>query len=398
MNSNDQTVRLYYDDCYARQFRARIVSESSDGNTVYLDRTAFYPASGGQPSDRGRLGGSQVLDVRDENGRIAHLLDVPLGETGVIGDVDWVHRFDHMQQHTGQHLLSAVWSELFGISTISFHMGAETSTVDLHSSSVSPAQMESVEARANELIAENRPVRIDYQESEQAEGLRKASGRTGMLRIVSIDGLDRSACGGTHVRATGEIGCILLRGTDKVRGNTRLEFLCGARAIRRARRDFETVSAVARTFSAAIDDTPELVEAQREKVQESEKQRRKLSAELASFRGVDLYRTTAAGAGRLRLHVNILGTGALDEVIKAEAQGFVSGQDAAYLAICGNPPSVLLAVSSGGGLHAGNLLKQTLSEVGGQGGGAANLAQGRIPAEVSAADFAHRVRAKLIGV
>lgn len=365
---------------------------------MYLDRTAFYPASGGQPSDRGRLGESQVLDVRDEDGRIAHLLDVPLSETEVIGDVDWVHRFDHMQQHTGQHLLSAVWSELFGISTISFHMGAETSTVDLNFSSVSPAQMESVEARANELIAESRPVRIDYQEAEQAEGLRKASGRTGTLRIVSIDGLDRSACGGTHVRATGEIGCILLRGTDKVRGNTRLEFLCGARAIRRARRDFETVSAVARTFSAAIDVTPELVEAQREKLQESDKQRRKLSAELASFRGVDLYRTTAAGSGRLRLHVNILGTGALDEVIKAEAQGFVSGQDAAYLAICENPPSVLLAVSAGGGLHAGNLLKQTLSEVGGQGGGAANLAQGRIPAEVSAADFVNRVRAKLIGV
>ena len=242
------TERLYYTDAYQAEFTARVVDTKDDGRRVYLDATAFYPTSGGQKNDLGTLGGVSVVDIVDEENVIAHVLAGPVGDTQVTGKIDWRRRFDHMQQHTGQHLLSAVFDDLFGMKTVSVHFGDSHSTLDLESDSLSADKLQRAECRANEIIAENRAVSVGFEDAGTAKGLRKSVDREGALRIVSIDRLDRSACGGTHVRATGEIGCAMLRGTERIRNTMRVQFLCGLRAITRSRADFEALTGIAATL------------------------------------------------------------------------------------------------------------------------------------------------------
>ncbi|HEY5062684.1 MAG TPA: alanyl-tRNA editing protein, partial [Gemmatimonadaceae bacterium] len=256
---SEGTTRLYYTDAYRTDFTSRVVGRSEDGLRVYLAETAFYPTSGGQPHDVGRLGAARVVDVVDEEGdRIAHVLASPADgdATELRGTVDWTHRFDNMQQHSGQHLLSAVFEDLFGFKTVSVHFGAESSTLDVDAESISRQQLVACEARANAIVTEARPIGVTFEDAADAarSGLRKASDRDGTLRIVSIDGVDRSACGGTHVRSTAEIGAVLVRSTEKVRRATRVEFICGSRAIARARRDFESLDRIASSLSAASGD------------------------------------------------------------------------------------------------------------------------------------------------
>jgi alanyl-tRNA synthetase len=294
------TERLYYTDSYLREFTARILDHSEDGRTVYLDRTAFYPASGGQPCDTGTIAGVPVLDVADEEERIAHHLAAPLHSGPVDCVIDWSRRFDHMQQHTGQHVLSAVFEEWFGLHTAGFHLGAENSTIDLEGGAVEPATVLEAERRANEIVFENRPVAVDFQQAAEVQGLRKPTGREGTLRIVSIEGLDRNACGGTHVRATGEVGPILLRKLEKVRQTVRVEFLCGGRAVRRARADYEALAKTAQLFSAPLEEVHAMVAAQLETARVSDKARRKLELDLAAFQGKELYQATAPGPDGLR--------------------------------------------------------------------------------------------------
>ncbi len=294
------TDRLYYQDSYLTEFRARVVDASPERQRIYLDRTAFYPTSGGQPFDVGKLGGIDVIEVAaDDDGRVAHVLAAPLAESDVAGTIDWPRRFDHMQQHTGQHLLSAVLIELFRVPTVSFHLGVDACTIDV-TGSLDAAQMRKAERRANEVVFENRPVAISFQDSTEDLALRKPTEREGLIRIITIQDLDRSACGGTHVRSTGEIGPILIRKLDKIRGNIRIEFLCGMRAVERAHADYETISAIARSFSSPLDETPALVDAQREKLQETDRARRRLATELAQARGRNLYADTAPGADGIR--------------------------------------------------------------------------------------------------
>ncbi|HYK18306.1 MAG TPA: DHHA1 domain-containing protein [Bryobacteraceae bacterium] len=370
------TERLYYNDSYLADFRARVVDASPDRTRVYLDRTAFYPTSGGQPFDTGKLGTVEVIDVVDEDDRIVHVLGAALGETDISGVVDMRRRFDHMQQHTGQHLLSAVLVDMFDAATVSFHLGAESSTIDV-SRALEADQIREAERRANVIVSENRPVAVSYRHSSEDLGLRKPTEREGEIRIVSIQGLDRSACGGTHVRATGEIGSILIRKLDRIRGNLRIEFLCGLRAVARARADFEALSAVARSFSSPLDEAPALVQSQREKLVETERAHRKLATEVAQMRGRELYANTAPGPDGIRRVER--GVPALSDDLRAEAQSFVAGAKAVFLAIGEEPPAILLAASTDSGVHAGNLLKNVLASVSGRGGGSASMAQGSVP-------------------
>jgi alanyl-tRNA synthetase len=375
------TERLYYHDSYLTEFRARVVDASPDRQRVYLDRTAFYPTSGGQPFDTGELHGLKVVAVADEGDRIAHVLADALAETEVDGRIDRYRRFDHMQQHTGQHLLSGVLVELFATPTVSFHLGAEACTIDV-AGALEPEQLREAERRANRIVFENRPVTISFQDASEDLGLRKPTEREGLVRIVSIENLDRSACGGTHVRATGEIGPILLRKLDRIRGNLRIEFLCGARAVARARADFDALSEIARVFSSPLDETAALVDAQRDKLQESERTRRKLATELAQASGRALHGETAPGPDGIRRVLRHLET-SLAEESRTEAQSFTAAGSAIFLALAENPPSVLLATSKESGLHAGDLLKRALAEVGGRGGGNATLAQGSLPSKTA---------------
>lgn len=372
------TQRLYYTDSYRTEFDARVVEVADDGRRVYLDQTAFYPTSGGQPHDLGSLAGARITDVIDEGERIAHLLERPLASDGapVHGAIAWEPRFDNMQQHTGQHLLSAVLEELFGYHTVSVHFGADYSSLDLDVESVSAERIVAAETRANVVVAENRAVTTSFEDASQAAGLRKESGRTGMLRIVSIADLDRSACGGTHVRATGEIGAVLVRKVERVRKSARLEFVCGLRAVRRARADFESLTRIAGALSASLDDAPALVAAQSEQLRAAENERRRMERELAGHRARVLYDAAPADARNLR--VVRQDAASMDE-LRTLAQATIALPRAVLVGTISEPPSLLLATAEDTGLDAGRLLREGVTRVGGRGGGSSRIAQGSVP-------------------
>ena len=375
------TERLYYTDAYLQEFRARVTGRAEDGRRIYLDRTSFYPTSGGQPHDTGAIAGVPVVEVADEGERVVHVMAAPVqGDEGVEVEcrIDWDRRFDHMQQHSGQHLLSAVILASFGLPTVSFHLGQESSTIDLDVPALDAATLLEAERRANQAVFENRPIAVNFEDAAEARDLRKPSDRAGVLRIVSIEGLDRSACGGTHVRRSGEIGPILIRKLDKIRNTVRMEFLCGGRAVRRARADFDALARVAQMFSGAFDDVPELVRMQLEAARSNDKLRRKLEADLAQYQGRELYAATAPDETGARRALRRLPNGSLED-LRALAQSFTAQSKAVFTAALDEPPAILLGVSADMGVDAGKLLKAALAQSGGRGGGNPRMAQGSLP-------------------
>jgi alanyl-tRNA synthetase len=387
------TERLYYQDCYLQEFRARVVETGDDGRRVYLDRTAFYPTSGGQPFDTGTLGAANIIDVIDEEERVAHLLDAPIAAGEISARIDWSRRFDHMQQHSGQHLLSAVLEELFNIPTVSFHLGAEVCTIDVAAPSLTADRIDQAEVRCAEIVGQARPLAITFEDASADLGLRKESQRSGTLRVVAIQGIDRSACGGTHVRNTAEIGPVLIRKTEKIRGNTRVEFVCGLRALRHARADFRTLQELSRQLSAPAADTPGLVSAQLERIKTLEKSHQRLASELAQREGREQWAVTAPDAQGIRRAVEHVEQGAIDDALRTRAQAFIAQGRAVFLAVSKNPPSVLLAASADSGIHAGDRVKSAVTAAGGRGGGNQALAQGSLPAT---ADL-HAIESSLLG-
>jgi alanyl-tRNA synthetase len=379
------TERLYYTDARLTSFEAQVVERSADGRRIHLNRTAFYPASGGQPHDTGTLAGAPVIDVVDEGERIAHLLDAPFdGAVGdqVHGEVAWARRFDHMQQHTGQHLLSALFADLHGHATVSVHFGPEVSTLDLDCERVSDDVLAAVELRANELIAEARQVSVSFEDPATVTGLRKAPPREGVLRVVTIDGVDRSACGGTHVATTAEIGVTLLRGQEKVRKSARIAFVCGLRALHRARRDHDALQHVARSLGTSPDDAPRLVEAQREQVRELQSTQRRLQGALDAYRARERYEAATADASGVRWLRERTTSGSPD-AWRDFALAWSTLPRAAFLGASESPPSILLAVSADAGIDAGQTLRRALEQAGGRGGGSPRMAQGSLPSRES---------------
>ncbi len=377
------TIRLYYNDAYATDFDATIVEVAGDGRRVYLDRTAFYPTSGGQLFDTGTLGDCRVVDVIDEDTGIAHVLDAPMARTSgaVHGRVDWPRRLDHMQQHTGQHLLSAVLEDLFGWKTVSVHFGDAVSTLDVDAGITPRARLTAAEDRANALIAENRAVSVSFENAAQATALRKPSDRAGDIRIVTIADVDRSACGGTHVRATGEIGALLLRRTEKVKQGTRIEFVCGLRAVARSRADYAALAGIANLVSSSVDDAAGVVEARLAAGQEAESVRRKLARELDAYHARERYDSAPADGRGVRRVVEVRAAGTLDE-LRGLAHAVCALPRAAFVgAVTGEGEgAVIVGTSDDSGLVAGAVLKAALGAAGGRGGGSPRMAQGAVAA------------------
>ena len=281
--------RLYYEDATALEFRAVVTDVRLDSHSVgesgqkeqlwqvALDRTAFYPAGGGQPWDLGVLVATAksgaVLEVaverveEDEAGEVWHYVRKPLPEgTGIVGRVDADRRMDHAQQHTGQHLLSAMFLKELGAATVSFHLGADSVTIDLAIEKVSEEELRLVEAAANRVIYEDRVMRPQWVSREDAEAmltrgeLRKLPERVGPMRIVEMEGVEFNACGGTHVRATGAIGGLLVRRVEKVKQGQRVEFCCGLRAVRAAARDYALLRQTGLLLSVGAADIPDRVQ------------------------------------------------------------------------------------------------------------------------------------------
>jgi alanyl-tRNA synthetase len=262
------TKRLYYDDSHLVEFEARVLSvaTASDGRAgVRLDRTAFYPTGGGQPTDTGRLGPARVVECVDlEEDGVLHLVEgeAPAEGSAVRGVVDWGRRLDHIQQHTGQHILSQAFVELFGAETRSFRMMTDASEVDVDLADPSDEKLERAIDRANEIIWADREILIHNVTAEEAARLplRKDSAREGSLRIIEVAGFDFSPCGGTHARRTGEVGLVAARHWERAKGLTRITFVAGGRALADYRRANHTARRVAALFSVGRDEAAASVE------------------------------------------------------------------------------------------------------------------------------------------
>lgn len=383
------TERLYYHDSFLYDFDARVVEalESNGRAALVLDRTAFYPTSGGQVHDLGMLmaDGKQIAitEVADEeDGRILHFAaaSLPSG-TQVHGSVDAIRRRDHVQQHSGQHVLSAAFIRLFNMPTVSFHMGEESCTIDLETAGLSAAQAQKAELLANEVIAEDRPVSIRFVPLEEARqlGLRKLPPKqTGDLRLIDISEFDLTACGGTHVRATGQVGSLLLRKIEKVKQGVRVEFVCGLRAVSTARRDYTTLMEAAALYSSHIYDVPQQVRKSLEETKAAGKAQHKLLEELA-----ELYaeRLLAQSVGSPQVIAQFFPDRDAT-FIKLLAQKLTAAQSAviALLASGAGQPTLVFAQTPGQKSNMGQLMKDAIAQVGGRGGGSADMAQGGLPA------------------
>jgi len=372
------TERLYYADSYLTSFDADVVGRRSiaGGHAVELSRTAFYPTSGGQPHDVGTLDGAQVVDVREEDGRVLHIVDAPLSGR-VHGVIDWARRFDHMQQHTGQHILSQAALRTAGAPTRSVHFGADASTLDLDRADLNRAEADALEDLANAVVVENRPVVV--READETElpalGLRRPAKRTGSIRVVEVEDFDRSACGGTHVRRTGEIGAIRVRRWERHRGGVRLEFLCGWRALRDHRRAHALLSALSAALTVAEAEVPEAVARLTAQLRSQERTLDDLRARLLSRDAADLL--AAAEGDHPRLVATVVAYPPEDAAALA---GALAASPSCVAIIGASSGRLVLARSADVALDARAALAQALGPYGGRGGGRSEFAQGAVPA------------------
>jgi alanyl-tRNA synthetase len=394
------TDRLYYHDSFLYEFEGEVTevvpaAEINARHGVYLDRTAFYPTSGGQVHDTGWIApvdqdGTaarlRVVEVAEtEDGRVVHYIEAdkaPRRGLRIRGMIDPIRRRDHMQQHSGQHVLSAAFIKLFHMPTVSFHMGEDSSSIDLDSPKLEPGQVEEAESLANQIVQENRPVEIRYatQQAAQDLGLRKPPrADKDELRLIDIQQFDLSACGGTHVAHTGQIGCILLRKTERVRQGWRVEFVCGQRAVATARRDYQALTEAAGLFSGHIWDVPMQVRKSLEEIRAASKEKEQLLEELADVQAAQLL----AGTDPVKGH-KILNRIFADRdlaYIRLLAQRLTRRElnVVALLATATEPVSLVFAQSKGMPFDMSALLKETVGKLGGRGGGSKDMAQGGVP-------------------
>ena len=374
------TDRLYYRDSFLTEFDARVLSStpSAGRHIVRLDRTAFYPDSGGQPFDTGRLGDAAVLEVSEGgSGEILHTTDAPLPEGPVHGVIDWPRRFDHMQQHTGQHLLSAIFIELFGYKTVSFHLGREASAIDLAAPGIPAGQLARVEQRVNDIIFEDRSITVRFGTREElaAAGVRKDVQREGILRAIEIEGVELQPCGGTHVSRTGQIGLMLLRKCEKQKGNWRVEFVCGGRALAVAREDRRLLLESARALGGATADLPALVARAGEDRREADRQRKEIQSRLAAYEARALWEQSASVADGPRILRRVLEP-ADAEYLRLLATRIVECGPAVALLAARPGSHLVFAQSPGLSGDMNALLRSALAEAGGKGGGTRDFAQG----------------------
>jgi alanyl-tRNA synthetase len=297
-----KTKRLYIDDSYQIEFQAHVAERLDyEGRpAVVLDRTCFYPESGGQPWDTGTLNGENVIQVVEDNGKILHVLEKWLNGENVEGKIDWERRFDHMQQHAGQHVLSQAFCQVVKGKTLSFHLGEASSTVEIDIRGISSAQLEEIEDLSNRIVLKNLPILSSQVEENQAGRipLRKPPAKSGTLRIIEVKNFDFSACGGTHPRRTGEIGLIKITGTENIRNNVRFYFLCGWRALRDYRIKNNVLKEAARMLSSAPEDLPVILEKSQAEIKEFKKEIKNLRSELTRLEAEDTIRKAGRGVVR----------------------------------------------------------------------------------------------------
>jgi alanyl-tRNA synthetase len=381
------TERLYYADAYQRTFQARVVQRLQwEGlPAVVLDRTAFYPTGGGQPHDVGSLDGALVVDVveREADGAVIHLLDRALDAAQVEGRLDWKRRFDLMQQHTGQHVLSAAFVDRLGANTVGFHLADQYATVDLDCASLSADDLDGVEAWANTAVFDNRPVVARFVPDTEVPSLplRKPLIHKGPVRVVEIPGIDCSACGGTHVQAMGEIGLIKITRSERRGAETRVEFLCGGRALADYRAKNAVVMDLAREFTVGHWELGDLVHRLADDLKEARREVRRTRDALLDAEAVALWHE-AESLGSVHV-VRACFSGRTPDDLKHLAQRLQSRTRTLVLLASQTEEEakayLAFARSADLGVHVGHLLREACQVIGGRGGGRPDFAQGGGP-------------------
>jgi len=371
------TARIYYTDSYCRRFEAVVTKafEHEGLPAALLDRTAFYPTSGGQPFDTGRLNDVPVVNTLDVEGEVVHVVSSRIGEgVRVAAEIDWARRFDHMQQHTGQHVLSAAFDRLFDNRTVSFHMGAELSTIDL-AREMSWEQVAQIEDLANHVVWDDRDVAIRFVSSKEAAALplRKDPTRGGRLRLIDVKDFDLSACGGTHVGRTGAIGAILVNAVEKFKGGSRVTFVCGDRAVQAFRLLRESVAASVRALSVTAQELPSAIERLQSEERDLRRAMKRLQRSLAVHEAARLSADAAANQG-----VVVAALPDCDAAgLKVVATTIVARTSAmAALFSTSAPVAVVIARSADRTADAAAVLRALNARFGGRGGGKPELAQG----------------------
>ena len=400
------TQRIYYDDSFAREFSAEVLSrepavaaaEPADATTtaserapanrlwrMVLDRTAFYPTSGGQPHDTGKLGAANVVDVLDEGDDVVHVVDTEIGTGTASGVVDWDRRFDHMQQHSGQHVLSAVFHKEFSLPTVSFHLGANLCSIDLRGREPTAEILERAASAANEIVYADHAVNVKYGTAEElaAAGVRKTVERTGGLRAIEIEGVELQPCGGTHVRRTGQIGMVALRGVSRIRQDWRVEFACGRRAERLSREDFAMLKNVAQRLNCSVAET---VAAAERVVAERDLHFKSARASIERLAALDVQselQSVEPGADGIRVIARMF-NGMAPEYVQSFAREVAKAEKTVALIARSECGHVFFMQHPTAGQDMSALLAETLKVVGGKGGGTRDSARGRLAEPVRA--------------
>ncbi len=436
MSRNPHPERLYHDDAYLTNFEATVtsVAVASDGRSavVTLDRTAFYPESGGQPDDRGRLGPWPVARVVEDEatGQVLHTLgpaesdDGPAGGPGpgssgfpaagdrLTGQVDEARRRDHRQQHAGQHLLSAAFEKLLDASTVGFHLGEEAVTIDLDRPSLSPDEARQVEDLTNTAVLDGRPIVAHWMTWDEVAKLplRKPPTIREGIRVVEVRDFDWSPCGGTHPASTVQIGTVKIVGVDKVRGNVRVAFLCGDRALRDYRLKDEVVRGLAATLSAPPAELPEAVRRLNDQALKAGKELAEAKAALIEYEAEALWReagaaasgavASGAGADGCRVVVRRFESRPMAEIKLLAARLAARPQTMAVLATAGDGQAqVALARSADlAALDLRPIIKELLPLIGGRGGGSPNAVQGGGPNVAGLDELLSRATVAMRGV
>lgn len=367
------TERLYWHDAYLREWSAQIIAH--DQHRIALDRSAFYPEGGGQPADHGWINGVAVVDVQtDDHDLVWHTLATSIDAETVECRLDWQRRFDHMQQHHGQHLLSAAFDQLFNWRTVGFHLSSEYVTIDLATSEASPEQLAEAETLANQIIWQNLPILARFVSAEELAtlALRKAPSVTGAIRVVSAGDFDHSACGGTHPNATGAVGQIHIRRSEKRGDSLRIEFVCGSRALQDLRWKNATLGRIAASFSVAQHQTEQAVERLREQEQQVRKQFQHAEQQLLEFEAKALVEQ-AQVIGQLNVVAQVWQRE--PQTVRQLANLVAQAGGVALFGVAASKPQLIFA---GQGLDCGAILRQVVTAFGGKGGGSAQQAQGGI--------------------
>ncbi|KGP74580.1 serine-tRNA(Ala) deacylase AlaX [Pontibacillus yanchengensis] len=391
------TTKLFYQNPYQTEFETQVARTGEQERRPYivLEETAFYPTGGGQPHDTGSLNGVEVVDVEEVDGEVRHYLTQPLEETSVHGVVDWNRRFDHMQQHNGQHILSAVMQDEYGMQTVSFHLGKDTVSIDLDAKNLSEAIMKEAEQKVNRIIQENRPIQTKWLSSEEANQypLRKALSVEEAVRLVIIPEVDYNGCGGTHPHATGEVMALKLLGWTRQKKQVRLEFACGYRVLEQLGNKHKVLSGIKNTIKRPEAELAQEVDNLVQETKQKDKQITELQEQLLEYEARDLMAYTQVDSGiRVVQHVLIKRP---IKSLQTLAKNMTNHYPDALVILVSDQEAQLQFVLARGEDLTGDMnkiAKEVMPLIEGKGGGKPNFVQGGGSKSLEGSEFAEKLR------